>query len=68
MFSLPSGTAPASRKRVTTVSKKSIQYLDTVPDENAAYWYWIKLVLKSGQTAGVGPFVTPDADVWTPGT
>lgn len=57
---------PKGRDRIASVSKKTIQYIDTVPDASATYWYWLKITLKDGRTVGVGPVPTPDATVWTP--
>lgn len=54
------------RTRIASVSKKTIQYIDAVPDASATYWYWLKITLKDGATAGIGPVPTPDAEVWKP--
>lgn len=52
------------RKRVT-VTRNDRAY-DILPEAQATYWYWLKILLLDGQTLNVGPVVTPSSTVWTP--
>lgn len=54
------------RKRIGSVSIGKGSHADQTPDAGQAYWYWMKVMLESGQTLHIGPIATPAPDVWQP--
>ena len=54
------------RGRLDFVKAKPSLFTDKVPDPKAVYFYWIKIVLASGETLNVGPVATPSGEVWAP--
>ena len=54
------------RNRAASLPPSPAMTVDTVPDAEATYWFWLKLILKDGRIMNVGPVPTPAADVWVP--
>lgn len=54
------------RARLDFVKARPGLFRDTVEDSEAVYWYWLKIVLTSGQSVTVGPVATPGGKIWTP--
>lgn len=56
----------SGRTRIDFVHTEPAEFRDKVPDAGTTYWYWLKVVLASGESINVGPVKTPDPVVWTP--
>lgn len=56
----------SGRSRVDFVGATPAEFRDKVPDASVTYWYWLKVVLRTGEHINIGPVKTPDAAVWTP--
>ena len=56
----------SGRSRVDFVRPAPAVLRDKVPDAALTYWYWLKIVLVTGETVNIGPVKTPEASVWTP--
>jgi hypothetical protein len=54
------------RTRAGAVRPAPAVFHDTLPDDDATYWYWLKITLVNGETVNVGPARTPVGKVWTP--
>jgi len=46
---------PRYKTDVATTVEANSQYVDTLPDPNADYWYWFRVTLKSGTIVDKGP-------------
>lgn len=68
MLEIMRHTSPQApgRGRVAGVRTEPPIYADSVPDEQATYWYWLKLTRPNGQVINIGPVATPSAAVWRP--
>lgn len=58
--------SPQGRDRVASLRNTLLLHLDTVPDPDATYWYWVKITRPDGRIINIGPVATPSATVWTP--
>lgn len=54
------------RVRAGSVRTTPALFLDTVPEMNVVYWYWLKITLMNGQEINHGPIPTPAPDIWMP--
>ncbi len=68
MIEIMRHTSPQApgRGRVAGVRPEPPIFADTVPDEQAIYWYWLKITRPNGLVLNIGPVPTPESSVWTP--
>lgn len=57
---------PKGRTRLASLAPSKTSYLDTLPDKNTTYWYWIKVTNPDRSAFYLGPVVCKPAEVWTP--
>lgn len=54
------------RIRVASLRSSIDVLLDPLPDGQATYWYWVKIMWADGSHTNVGPVATPSGLVWQP--